>query len=135
LIVKGGKMYKLEINEKQASIIVDALDLYSRLFTGQFVEILYKLDKLDIDMDRYDFERMIKKLVFPELENNEHYGITGAKEEARIAYDILQVVRHGIFKSHNNCIECWGVSSYPPLQFSKEELPVMKETNKENKND
>jgi hypothetical protein len=83
-------MIKLTITDKQAKLISRMCDICSRLYAGQVQELeeFHKLPR----------ERMldIKNSWFPELNNNASYGIvnTQISDNARILYDMHQVIRH-----------------------------------------
>ena len=93
------KKYKVILNEKQIEILVESLDLYSRLPSGQFDEIFFKMLGLGKLTNRTEFEKIskqLKELYFPELSENEFYGIhqDSVSEDARIGFDMIQVLRH-----------------------------------------
>ena len=123
----------LEINEKQANTILKALDLYSRLQSGQISELScpfsspFKEKILESNSSIEKEIKNIKKKLFPELSLNESYGIFSKEipEEAKIAYDILQVVRNKIAwtKTPHGGIT---VDFDTPLKSSKEDFPKVK---------
>lgn len=133
-------MYKLEINDSQASILIEALDFYSRILIGQVEELehmirKYQIQKEDIEqcsiIERQDDirERLndIKKILG--FQSGESFGIFNSvvHDNARIAYDIQQVIRHtqhwNLFPNGSDVFR--GVSSDTPFKSSKEELPKM----------
>jgi hypothetical protein len=91
--------YTLTLNEKQAQILVSALDLYSRIGIGQFEEVLQVYDR-DLKLDHDQRERIRKALNVAKGEaghpSNGSYGIHNpeVRGEFRTAYDIQQVVRN-----------------------------------------
>lgn len=92
-------MYNLELDKEQADILIRALDLYSRILSGQIDSVLSALQhemrftkQVNNDKIRNLCEQ-IKVEAFPEL-GSTYYAISGACESARIAYDIQQVVRY-----------------------------------------
>ena len=94
-------MYNLKISKKQASIIIESLNLYSRLLCGQTEEIsnLFMFSFFDKDISLPKVKEIcneLKKTVFPELQKNESYGIyqDSIGENPKIAYDMIQVIRH-----------------------------------------
>lgn len=99
-------MYILKITEDQAKIISKALDLYSRIFMGQFKEILdfqfgWKMELEDHEWCRKALQTV--KRVATGLENNAYYGIFSEKisNKARAAYDIHQVIRNKLAWDNN----------------------------------
>ncbi len=107
----------------------------SRLFLGQFFPIT---DALGVWYEEArEFEREAKALLFPELVPNQFYGIYNKQtgENAKIAYDIIQVVRqqlawNRIGKDPSVDKRVWpnmlAVSYDDPMQVSAEPLPTMK---------
>lgn len=98
---KGWK-WSLEINEEQARVIQNALDLYSRIQMGQLEDIYYTaimaLNKYKtISRDNATMAiRQLKSILFPELLENSSYGIHSDKinDLARVAWDLQQVIRN-----------------------------------------
>jgi len=121
--------WTLEINEKQAQVIQDALDSFSRAKLGQ---INYALEHVanDLKLDRQTQELVheyAKSQFFPELEKNEFYGIHSQEisDDARIAYDIIQVIRYAL--AQKNGVTS-GVSLYSPCKSSTSvDLPKIEE--------
>lgn len=118
----------IECNEKQAYIIKDALDFYSRILMGQFSEF----ENLFIGSYNYKYMNEINKLlmkirdyIYPELKGYASWGIFNKKcpENSKIAYDIIQVLRHEMIKVRDPEKKYgYGVDCNEPLQTSKEEL-------------
>lgn len=112
--------YVIELNERQAGVVHRALDLYSRVLSGQLDAVPYEL--------RYEgllphdkgslLEEALKKVPIEER------GISNTQFNAKIAYDILQVVRHRLAwdKSPTGGIH---VDFDPPLFYSGIEPPKM----------
>lgn len=118
----------IECNEKQAEIIQEALDLSSRLLSGHMQEIDNFLFRNGYyGGDTYPLISELKKAYFPDLDLNQNYGIYHNKthEDAKIGYDIIQVLRHDIswYKYPNG--GC-GVNFHEPLPASKEDLIKVK---------
>jgi len=121
----------IKCNEKQAVIIKEALDLYSRLLMGQITELdnfftrntdCWK--RLDRDSIAYHAES-IKNIVYPELIGYDSFGIFNAKcpEESKIAYDIIQVLRNELIKVRDPERRTgWSVDWNIPMPASKEKL-------------
>jgi len=126
--------FSLEINEKQARAILKALEFYERLSMGQVNELAHHFispfsDKIN-DENKYIIEEMsekIKKEVFPELDSNSSFGIfsKNVSDDAKIMYDIQQVLRHCVAWSKNPSGDIF-VDYDTPLQSSKEDMPVAK---------
>ena len=117
---------KLEITDQQAKIITDALDCYSRMKTGQ---IDYALDPLrdrifDKNISMSDVRNKadeLKKLIFPEFDSSGmSYGIHShdISDNARIAFDLIQVIRYDIWKREGG--PKYIVDANPPYQTSLE---------------
>jgi hypothetical protein len=99
--------YNLELTEKQAQTIINALDLVGRLELGQIKEIvnpwtsplsITPSDKIDVLI------KELKKELFPELDENAYYSIYNKEhvsDSARIGYDLIQVIRHSIAYTNN----------------------------------
>lgn len=120
------KEYSLTINAKQAHIMVKALDLYSRLLSGQIEELgpFFRFHGMRQVKDQSLFE--IKRQLFPELESNAGYSI-GAKEtdpKAQIAWDIQQVIRHQLAWD-NNPQGGFTVDYDEPFASSDQPLPTI----------
>jgi len=123
----------MEINQNQARVIKDALELYSRLQMGQIKEIdlffrLRSKERMDYDRNMMDhLLETIKRMYFPDLSSNGFYGIFGDKtpEEAKIAWDLIQNMRYTIsWKIHPE--GGMGVNFDSPLKSSNEEFPTVK---------
>lgn len=117
----------LEMNETQAKVLMNALELYSRLKMGQLDTLKWMVVPIIPETSSIvEFNNTInelKKIMFPDLEPNQYYGIF--MEEAgdgQIAFDIYQVVRHDIswFKEPKGGVY---VDFNTPMRASKEPLP------------
>ena len=122
----------IELNQKQARIIQEALDLYSRLQMGQIKEIdmFFRIRKMK--GCEYDHEvavgtlEQLKRIYFPELSRNGYYGIfgDGTPEEAKIAWDLIQSIRYTVaWKLHPE----GGMTTDfgEPIRSSQENLPII----------
>lgn len=98
----------ITLTDKQAQVIVDALDLYTRLLMGQFNEIeslfihhgkseFWKNDKL---RELLRTNLLITKIILlPELSDGAYYSILDKDHVpfvARVAYDIQSKMNHDI---------------------------------------
>lgn len=101
---------KLEINKPQAHLIIQALDLYSRIGIGQFKTIIDHPTFMSRDRcDRSDeLEILLTKarniLIGKEMPKNASYGIRhkDVHRSSGEAYDMLQIIRHEIWKNDPN---------------------------------
>ena len=99
-------MHELEFTDNEIRIILQALDLYSRIWIGQYDHILWdlrwyrncnQLDELDKTLRREFLD--IRNIVLPELHEyslNGSYGIFSPDRDtkAAIAYDMQQEFRY-----------------------------------------
>jgi hypothetical protein len=95
--------YDLRITDKQASLLVDALDLYSRVLMGQLEEVasLHKWKHCmgpDFDIERIhkleDSLRGLKTLLGHPPNGSAGIGSREVHDDARKAYDMQQVIRY-----------------------------------------
>jgi len=104
------KNYQIRLNQKQLELIQKSLDLYSRLQCGQLKELSNNFsspfqDRLN-DNNREevtDCVNTIKTIIYPELSTSSSFGIFGPQtpDSAKIAYDMIQVIRYKIAWSNN----------------------------------
>jgi hypothetical protein len=98
--------YKLTITEQQASIIVRALDLFARIGTGQFEEVLNVYDR-DFAFSPEAREGMRSALKAAKAHAghppNGSFSILNPKvsDDFRAAYDVMQVIRHRLAWDQN----------------------------------
>lgn len=116
-------MIKLTLTEEQAKIVSLACEFYCRMRIGQWNEITYNF--MDLKRDDYCEARdaaesyllQARYYVYPDLSGIGHsYGI-GKFEDADIAYDVHQVLRHALGDSRM------------PWSMNPEELPVCEKVN------
>ena len=129
------KNYQIKLNQKQLELIQESLDLYSRLKCGQIEELSNKFsspfyDRINNENTDIinDCVNELKKNLFPDLSAGSFYGIFSNKapESAKISYDMIQVIRHGIAWSVNPK-GGMTVNFDSPLKCSKENLITIKE--------
>jgi len=132
----------LNITETQYTVLVNALEDYSRIIAGQFdVLRMPYYDRTAKNGTTKDFDRKLKELkqiAFPELAPNEDYGITCNETpiDSKIAYELYKALRHERWRHQPSRSYC-TVDSDGPLRVSGEALPsveIIKEAdNPENK--
>lgn len=100
--------YVLEMNEKQASIVMAALEFYSRMRLGQFGE----LPRLSLDLSDEEYHdkaeymeallELARRRCYPELSYTlaHSYGI-GKFEDADMAWEIYTSIRHCVSWANN----------------------------------
>lgn len=124
------KQYQLTIDENQARILIQALDLYSRLGIGQYEEAVSFLKwqsdpRLEGKHEECDKAMKhlneIKMLLF-NMPSNASYGIYSEKvpDCFRAAWDILKVIRHQLWKDNENRSD-FTVDAYPADQSTKDQ--------------
>lgn len=89
----------LTLTEEQADILLTALDTYSRLKMGQFNAVTDLFPARDFDRKAAAAALLAaRQTVMPELDPRGYYGILNleAGEQARVAFDIQQVLRHAL---------------------------------------
>lgn len=149
---------KIELSDEQAAVLVEALDLYSRCLIGQADEVgsvmsMYSVNMLNNEVvgaigkqytqhkpdkkaydAHHDFTDAIRSLKhsFLGIHSNGSYGIhsEAVHDNARVAYDIQQVLRnHLAWKHHKggSVAGTIGVSFDKPYQTSKLPLPKIEE--------
>lgn len=124
--------YQLFITESQAQILVDALDLYSRIGAGQLEEIAHVL-RINPGT-QHEKVAAVEELA-KEASNcwmgraGGHHGISSEKvhDAFRVAWDLQQVIRHRLAWDRNpkGGIQ---VNFDEPLKSSKEPLATIKRT-------
>jgi len=120
----------IKVNETQAGIIKQALDFYSRFLMGQFERIDdLMMWKSNYSKDQQKSERLnaliseMRDIIYPELNGYAHWGIFNPKcpEESKVAYDVIQVLRHELWKLDPDK-RYSTVDAGRPIQSSEEEL-------------
>ena len=88
---------QVTMTPEQARTVVQALDVLSRIHMGQFDRISEPFwDKVKDRNKLLEGLLMARKQCFPELAGNmaHSHGIAGGiKQEGKVAYDLLQVIR------------------------------------------
>lgn len=100
----------LELTKKQACLVMEALDMYARLNMGQF-EMIKELPTIAERIVGEDYDFAVPELT--EARNllfgmtmgiNGSYGINSdyVHDDARLACDIKEVIRHEFWKQNPN---------------------------------
>jgi len=135
----------LHLNEPQARVLVDALDVYSRLHMGQVGTAVMDVVRSDLRyLDRVSKNGGASKLrdllcpagsILTGMPGNASWGITNPEtnDTARVAYDIQQVVRSTLAWAKDPDGKNKGTIDYDePLHTSQQPLPLC-EVEKETK--
>lgn len=134
------KKINIEVNETQSNVIREALDFYSRFLMGQFRQIdSLMVNHSDFWEDWNKRERLeeiireMRDIIYPELNGCDSWGIYNIKcpRESKIAYDIIQVLRHELWKSKEEKTR-YTNDAYPPLIASHEDLCKVRVENERN---
>lgn len=107
------KKITITMTETQARVIIDSLDLYSRLLMGQFGEIdrLFRFhsanqfwkDSTRANELRYHMDAA-RKVLIPGIDPNAYYSICDQENtpvSARTAYDISREMEHDLAWNRN----------------------------------
>lgn len=128
--------YTLILSGKQAQIVSLALNLFSRIQAGQFDMMLSLGMSLPVSTEKRQLVRHLLDQASHEysgLPKGASYGILSREihDDARVAYDIHQVIRHRLYWDRNpESKTFWFVDGDEPWKTSfSEELPVIR-TNK-----
>lgn len=128
------------MNVEQARAMMRAMDFFMRVLMGQFEEMEHLFFAEEFDpvfkrendhQTRRDFEEylwLIKQMVYPTLERNASWGITGrpCPERATMIYDMYKTMDHAI-SWHQNPKGGWTVNFDKPMHWYKEQpLPEVK---------
>lgn len=92
--------YTLTMTEEQTCNVMHALEGYARACIGQFDQLLQDCQQRYTEDGalRQAAERFVKRTIFPELQDNESYGIAAERLplSARVAYDAYQYLRREV---------------------------------------
>lgn len=93
----------IEMSEEQAYVIMESLELLSRIRMGQLNEVVEtiirgnweKYKEIDRTLVRFIVEAL-KRTIFKDLDQNAFYSIHSKEvgKDAHIAWDIYQTIRH-----------------------------------------
>lgn len=123
-------MYKITLSKEQAELLIKALDLFARIGTGQWEEILRHptfekrilQSKTGMPIGEARIYIDYAKKMITGFDSGVSEGITVADEPNRVAYDMLQVIRHKIW--HDKGEQSWEPmkwSDSPMIEISEEE--------------
>ncbi len=120
--------YQIIVNEKQAKVISNALDVYARIQGGQFANVINRFEWKKVSESKKDkIDEMLSylKCVLTGVEGNGYMGIGQINNDGQIAYDVHQVIRHCI--AHNTKPlptnwSNWTVDFDKPSQYGSEPL-------------
>ena len=105
-------MIELTLTEEQAKIVSKACEFYARIRMGQFGEIAWHCAEKHYTECPEEAQLAwlaLRHFIYPDLQGPGHsYGI-GKFEDADMAYDVHQVIRHTM--------------GFGPVPFSYHELP------------
>ena len=109
-MVTKPRTYEIQLNEAQAHILVDALDLWSRLHCAQLYELFKVTEFGRIGMEpevqdrAEDLMLHLKWVLFPQLKGRAEHSILSPKirDEARVAYDMLKVIREAVLVANGH---------------------------------
>ena len=100
-------MYELKATDKHIRILIDALELYTRVGTGQVENLADTLNKLYPDNCSYHDDKKLlaefKMKVFG-YEMNSSMGIChdGVHDDVKISYDLLKVFQKAVATKENH---------------------------------
>lgn len=128
------KPYHLAMTERQAQVLVNALDLYSRIGMGQLTEIAHilRMTVVGNPSDTVDALDAVERLTREASSmwmggSGGYYGITSEKisDVFRVAWDLQQVIRYRLAwdRKPEGGIQ---VHFDDPMKTSAEELAVIK---------
>jgi len=120
----------------QARTMMRAMDLYMRILMGQFEELEHLFFAEENDpvfkresdyqarRDLNEYLRLVKQMIYPTLEHNASWGITGqpCPQHATMIYDMYKTMDNAI-SWHQNPKGGWTVNYDKPMHWYKE-LPL-----------
>lgn len=93
---------RLTMTPEQARVVRDALDFYARIQCGQFSELVRMFTPSVRDRDGAEqLAQMLRDRLFPDLDRRASgHGIAECPSNgAKVAFDVLQVIRHCEFRA------------------------------------
>lgn len=143
---KTEQKYNIRLTKNQLSVVRRALEAFERAQLGQFKMTLeqifefepdkeYRKNLKEVGWDEYNaMEQMLKTLIFNResgiQQNHSYFGITGASESAKVAYEIQKVIDQFLYVEQNDGY--WGLfrTCDDPLDISQEPIPEIVEFKK-----
>lgn len=99
-------MFELKVTDRQISVLIDALDLYSRIGIGQVEEVAEVLRKLYPDHCKYDDRKLLADFKMKVFEHgiNGSWGVCNEQvhDNCQVAYDIEKVLQKAIASKYNH---------------------------------
>jgi len=96
----------MELTQEQAYVVMDALELYSRIHMGQFenIEFMLSLDRFNKKTNMHTYNRDLAKehlmeardVLFEGLSRNAYVGIIATNRRSQISWDVYQKIRYDI---------------------------------------
>lgn len=136
--MKQKNIYKIEVNEEQLRIILNALEGYTRAGTEQYDIMIEALTgyKYSYDTNKA-INTAIRSLVGCELDPNASWGIHNEQigDNYRVAYDMIQVLRHTQAWANaedkeetrwSHGVKYMGISFDAPMSTTKKDVPLIK---------
>jgi hypothetical protein len=138
-ISKNDTGYIININEKQLNTLLPALDLYSRLYIGQ-TNMVDEYLRFNCNIPNKPYleagniaDKLLRKPFFG-FELGQSFGITNPEvnESARVAFDMIQVIRHRLSwdregnPEKRNWTTMLGVVFDEPMRTSESDLIQIK---------
>jgi hypothetical protein len=130
--------YQLSLTEKQAQVIIDALDLYSRVGMGQLEDVAHVLRLYSKPSEKYAewnridmVQNLMREAAVAWVGNaGSYYGITNQKisDVFRVAFDLQQVIRHRLAWDKNPEGGVF-VRFDEPMKYSQEPLAKINKAN------
>ena len=126
------KGYRIMMNEKQALVVAEALEFYSRFMSGQLDHLPpalqgYMIKTKGVPSSHFDPSIQkpltdLQRMLFPDLNGlNNSYGV-GSEHipETSLAYEIYKMIRYT--REMENPSDSWNVDQREPMKYSGEPL-------------
>ncbi len=120
------KKYLLEATENQLKIVSLALDIFSRLESGQ-LNCCFDMIPWKHPENRIETRALLEKIqLLLTGMNNGNLGIGNVSDNARIAYDLHQVIRHYFAWKHKP-VGGMTVDFDEPFHYGSDPLATVRE--------
>lgn len=120
-------LFKIVLDEQQLTVMLEALELYSRVGSGQLVEVIHVLGKSERKPENYSTESIdvaynlldAAKTELTGMQKGRHLGIRSPElhDDFRVGYDMLQVIRNRLGWSRSLTAD-FHVWRYSPIRTS-----------------